>query len=54
MTHKVYLRPDAEMDIKEAANWYEKQLKNLGDEFLDEVLFAFKTISENPFIYPLT
>ena len=51
MKYTVYIRPDAESDIEEAAKWYEKQRKGLGYEFLDEVLVAFKTISENPYMY---
>lgn len=39
------------MEIEEAANWYEMQRKGLGHEFLDEVLRAFKTISDNPYTY---
>ena len=44
MNYRVHLRPDAETDIEEAATWYEKQRKGLGDEFLDEVLSAFEII----------
>ncbi len=51
MTFKVYLQPDAEMDIEDAANWYEFQQKGLGGGFLDEMLRAFKKIADNPFIY---
>lgn len=50
MKYKVHLRPDAETDIAETAKWYEKQRKGLGDEILDEVLCAFKTISDNPYM----
>ncbi len=51
MSYRIYLRPDAETDIEEAATWYEKQREGLGDEFLDEVLSAFETISNNPHMY---
>ncbi len=51
MSYRIYLRPDAETDIEEAAKWYEKQRESLGDEFLDEVLSVCETISENPNIY---
>ena len=51
MKYEVHIRSVAEIDIKEAANWYEKHRKGLGDEFLDEVLGAFETISDNPYIY---
>jgi plasmid stabilization system protein ParE len=49
---KVYLRPEAETDIEEAAIWYEEQRQGLGQEFLDDVLSLCETISENPAIYP--
>jgi plasmid stabilization system protein ParE len=51
VSYRVHLRPDAETDIEEAATWYEKQLKGLGNELLDELLSAFETISDNPYIY---
>jgi plasmid stabilization system protein ParE len=50
---KVYLRPEAEADLEEAAAWYEKQREGLGDKFLDEVLSVFETISSDPGMYPL-
>ena len=53
MSLRVYLRPEAEADIEEAAAWYEKQCDGLGGEFLDAVLSVFETISENPNIYPI-
>ena len=53
MSLKVYLRPEAETDIEEAAIWYEEQRQGLGQEFLDDVLSLCETISENPAIYPV-
>ena len=53
MSLKVYLRPEAEADIEDAAAWYDRQRKGLGQEFLDDVLVALDTISENPNIYPV-
>lgn len=53
MSLRVHLRPEAEADIEEAAEWYEKQRQGLGDEFLDEVLNIFGTISENANMYPV-
>jgi plasmid stabilization system protein ParE len=50
---KVYLRPEAETDIEEAAIWYEEQRQGLGQEFLDDVLSLCETVSENPAIYPV-
>lgn len=53
MSLTIYVRPEAETDIEEAAIWYEKQRPGLGDEFLDELRSVFKSISENPAIYPV-
>ena len=53
MSLKVYLRPEAETDIEEAAIWYEEQRQGLGQEFLDDVLSLCETVSENPAIYPV-
>jgi plasmid stabilization system protein ParE len=49
----VYLRPQAEADIDEAAIWYEGQRTGLGQEFLDEVLAIFNALSKNPALYPV-
>lgn len=52
MTLPVRLRSEAEQDLGEAARWYERQLAGLGQQFLDEVLLAFRTIAEQPTMYP--
>ncbi len=52
MTLSVYLRPEAEQDIEEAANWYEKQSTGLGNEFLDEILVTLERVAELPSLYP--
>lgn len=53
MSFKVYIRHEAEIDIEEAATWYEGQRQGLGHEFLDEVLSLCQTISKKPAIYPV-
>jgi len=50
---RVYLRPEAEADIDEAADWYERQRQGLGQGFLDEVLAALDRVSQNPETYPI-
>lgn len=52
MIYSIHVRPEAEVDIEEAAQWYENQQKHLGHDFLDELLTTVKTISENPSLYP--
>jgi plasmid stabilization system protein ParE len=50
----VHIRPEAETDLEEAASWYEKQCRGLGDKFLDEVQGILKILSENPYLYAVT
>ena len=37
MSYKITYRPETELDIEEAAKWYEKQRTHLGFEFVNEV-----------------
>jgi plasmid stabilization system protein ParE len=53
VNYAVHLQPDAEIDLEEAAAWYEQQRKRLGHEFLDEVLRTFSQIEDTPHIYPV-
>ena len=48
MTFKVRIRPEAEQDMSEAASWYEKHQRGLGQEFLDEALAVFMRLGETP------
>lgn len=48
MTIELRLRAEAELDLADAALWYEAQSPGLGHQFLDEVLAAFNTIAEMP------
>ena len=53
MNFSTSIRPDAEIDIEDAATWYEKQRKGLGNDFLDEIQNALRKISGNPYLYPI-
>lgn len=53
MTYVVRLREEADLDIADAASWYEEQREGLGGKFLDELLHIFGLIQENPLFYPL-
>ncbi len=53
MSLKVHLRSETETDIEDAATWYERQRKGLGQEFLDNVLVVLDKIAENPNVYPV-
>ena len=41
MTLEVRLRPEAELDLADAAFWYEGQQSGLGRQFLGEALAVF-------------
>ena len=53
MTPKLRLRPEAELDLADAALWYEEQRPGLGRQFLDEVLAAFSMIEATPLMHPI-
>lgn len=48
MTLELRLRAEAELDLADAALWYEAQCPGLGHQLLDEVLTIFSSISEMP------
>jgi toxin ParE1/3/4 len=55
MTHqplRVIIRLEAEVDITDAAIWYQRQQPGLGPEFLAEVESAIAKAAVNPFRYP--
>ena len=51
MTLELRLRAEAELDLADAALWYEEQRSGLGHQFLDEVLAAFSMIADTPLTY---
>lgn len=44
---------EAEKDIREAYDWYERKLKSLGTSFLAEIEATLEKIQENPHLYAL-
>ncbi|HRN25719.1 MAG TPA: hypothetical protein PL018_03905 [Ignavibacteriaceae bacterium] len=40
MNLKILVRPEAELDILEAAKWYEKKFDGLGEKFLVSLRFS--------------
>jgi plasmid stabilization system protein ParE len=50
--HRVIIRIEAEVDITDAAVWYQREQANLGHEFVAEVESAIASAGENPFRYP--
>lgn len=53
MTRQLTLRPEAERDIEDAANWYQLRGYNLGHQFLDEVAATFEAIADRPESFPV-
>jgi plasmid stabilization system protein ParE len=53
MTYIVRLREEAELDLEDAASWYESQRSGLGQDFLNTVLKALGSIEQNPLSFPV-
>lgn len=49
----VSVRPKAEQEAREAAQWYEERSSGLGAAFLGIVDSVIAAISENPFRFPI-
>jgi toxin ParE1/3/4 len=50
MSWNVVVRPEAEEDLIESAQWYESQQPGLGGEFVYEVIQVWNALAENPFL----
>ena len=51
MTWRVQVRSRANVDIKDAAAWYEAELDGLGSNFLGEVRAALRGLTHSPHRY---
>lgn len=49
----IRISEEAELDIEDAYNWYENQVKHLGSEFIRVIDKSLTTIHQNPFACPL-
>lgn len=52
MKYTVQLREEAELDLSDAATWYELQQIGLGHQFLGNVSSLLHSIPEHPLQYP--
>lgn len=52
MKRTLIIRPDAELDMREAYAWYEKQMPALGANFLLHVDAALRSVQRYPLQYP--
>lgn len=50
MNWSVVVRPEAQGDIDEAAEWYEARQDGLGREFREAVIQIFDALAENPLL----
>ena len=51
MKYNLIIRPEAEIDIQEAFDWYETHQKSLGQDFIEELDGVFQRIEERPLIF---
>ncbi len=52
MTRRLIVRPAAQLDIEEAAFWYESRRPGLGGQFTDQLDQLFQRIAASPFQFP--
>ena len=50
---KLVTRLQAQLDIEEAASWYERRRPDLGLRFLDELDYVLSRVSAAPFQFPV-
>jgi plasmid stabilization system protein ParE len=50
--HRLILRPEARVDLREVAFWYNEQGAGLGERFVEDLERIFERISENPRQFP--
>jgi plasmid stabilization system protein ParE len=53
MSHRLILRPEAEIDVAEAAEWYELQRAGLSLQFRGALDRTFAGIQERPLLHAL-
>jgi len=53
MKRGLFMRPEAESDLRDAYRWYEEQRSGLGDDFLEWVEAALLEIQANPQQFPV-
>jgi plasmid stabilization system protein ParE len=54
VSRQLVFRPQAELEIAEASDWYEAQERGLGVEFLRTVEACIASIQRNPLMHPKT
>jgi plasmid stabilization system protein ParE len=50
---QVFVRPDADLDARQAREWYESQRVGLGEQFLLALAEVFLKLEESPMRFPV-
>jgi toxin ParE1/3/4 len=53
VSRALFVRPEAEAEIAEASDWYDRASSGLGAEFIRAVDNALTAIQQNPFQYQI-
>ena len=53
MSLPVVLRPEAEQDLNDARDWYERQGNELGDDFRAEIITSVERLAEMPELFAI-
>jgi len=53
MKYDLIVRPEAEVELAEAFDWYEQQVVGLGNRFLLSIDAAINSIRRDPLQYPI-
>lgn len=53
MTYRLVFRPEADLEVNEAAEWYETRGQGLAVEFLRVLDACIESIRRNPLLYPM-
>ena len=51
VTRQILVRPEAEVEVQQAFDWYEEQSEGLGLEFLRAIEACLAGVTRNPFAY---
>jgi plasmid stabilization system protein ParE len=53
MKRRTFVRPEAQTDIRQAAQWYENRETGLGLRFLREIRTSIQHINDSPLRFPI-
>lgn len=53
MSRRLFVRPLAARDLREAQDWYDEQRPGLGDEFRAAIDLQLARVLERPHLYPV-